>query len=100
MSLAYLTASSPVSLQAGAYNFDNLHVSRYQVLLRFHHLSELRFCFVPDFWVKNNPDEASLLISSDEYKELDERKISSDDIESYKLDRVPSHYLEEYSYIQ
>ena len=50
-----------------------------------------------NFWVKNNPLEASSLITSDEYKELDERKISNEDIESYKLERVPSEYLEEYS---
>ena len=50
-----------------------------------------------NFWIMSNPSLAYDLISSDEYRLLDERKISTDDIYSYKMERVPSEYLDSYS---
>ena len=51
------------------------------------------------FWVKNNSVEASSFITDQEYTELDERKIDSDTIEKYKLERVPKEYLDNYKEI-
>ncbi len=48
------------------------------------------------FWIINNSSKADDLITDQEYKDLSERKISSDDIYSYKLERVPSDELESY----
>ena len=49
---------------------------------------DLRF-----FWLKNNSQKANDFISDEEYKKLDERKISYDDIEKYKLERIPEEYI-------
>jgi len=49
------------------------------------------------FWIRNNSSLADDLITDQEYKDLSERKISEDDILSYKFDRVPSDELESYS---
>ena len=62
--------------------------------VNFNKLSEddIRF-----FWLVNNYDEASSFITDDEYNDLKERKIDSDIIEKYKLERIPKEYLEAYS---
>ena len=49
------------------------------------------------FWLKNNYDEASKFITESEYNDLKERKIDSDTIEKYKLERIPKEYLNRYS---
>ena len=48
------------------------------------------------FWIKNNSSLARDLITDQEYIDLDERKIDSETIEKYKIERVPDEYIEEY----
>ena len=48
------------------------------------------------FWLKNNQDEAKSFITEDEVKSLNERKLTSDDIEKYKLERIPKEYIDSY----
>ena len=48
------------------------------------------------FWVLNNSSEARSFITDDEYNQLSERKIDSDTIERYKIERVPSEYIDKY----
>ena len=50
-----------------------------------------------NFWIKNNPDLASDLITDQEYNDLEERRIDDDTIIKYKMERVPKEYLEKYS---
>lgn len=49
------------------------------------------------FWVINNPRSAKEKITDEEWKKLDERKITLDDIENYKMERVTKKELDEYS---
>lgn len=49
------------------------------------------------FWLKNNDDLAKTFISEEEYNALSERKITSDDIEKFKLERIPKEYINGYS---
>lgn len=49
------------------------------------------------FWLKNNYQEASGFITESEYNDLKERKIDSDTIEKYKLERIPREYLDAYN---
>ena len=49
------------------------------------------------FWLRNNYDEASSFITDQEYNDLKERRIDSDTIEKYKLERIPKEYLDAYS---
>ena len=48
-----------------------------------------------NFWLRNNYNEASKFITSEEYNDLKERKIDSDTIEKYKLERIPKEYLDD-----
>lgn len=48
------------------------------------------------FWIINNPRSAKEKIKDDEWKKLDERKLTLDDIEKYKMERVTKEELEEY----
>jgi cell division protein FtsI/penicillin-binding protein 2 len=48
------------------------------------------------FWIKNNQNEASNLITAQEYDDLEERKIGSDDIEKFKIERVPKDEIGKY----
>ncbi len=50
-----------------------------------------------NFWIINNPTDASNLITDDEYNELEERKIDNETIEKYKLERVPKEYIDAYT---
>ena len=50
-----------------------------------------------NFWLRNNYSEASKFITDSEYNDLKERRIDSDTIEKYKLERIPNEYLEAYS---
>lgn len=50
-----------------------------------------------NFWIKNNSDAADDLITEQEYIDLSERRIDSETIQKYKLERVPKKYLDEYS---
>jgi len=49
------------------------------------------------FWLKNNQEEAKGFITDSEYSSLEERKITSDDIEKYKLERIPKEYIDSFS---
>ena len=49
-----------------------------------------------NFWVINNPLSSKKKITDEEWKKLDERKITLDDIESYKRERVTEEELKEY----
>ena len=50
-----------------------------------------------NFWLRNNYSEASKFITDSEYNDLKERRIDSDTIEKYKLERIPKEYLEAYN---
>ena len=50
-----------------------------------------------NFWVRNNYDLASNFITDQEYLDLQERKIDLSTIEKYKLERVPSEYIDSYN---
>ena len=49
-----------------------------------------------NFWVINNPLVSKKKITDEEWKLLDERKITLDDIESYKRERITDKELSEY----
>lgn len=49
------------------------------------------------FWIKNNKEEANKLITEEEYKKLEERKITSSEIENYKIERVKQEELDKYN---
>lgn len=51
------------------------------------------------FWLKNNPELGKEKITEDEWKKLEERKITSSDIEQYKLDRITEDDLKAYTNI-
>ena len=42
------------------------------------------------FWILNNKDEANKLITDEEWQLLEERKLTDDDIENLKLERIDS----------
>lgn len=50
-----------------------------------------------NFWLKNNLEEAKQFITEQEYTDLSERKITIEEIEQKKLERIPKEYLEKYS---
>jgi len=54
--------------------------------------SDLRY-----FWLINNYDVAYSFITDQEYSLLEERKIDSETIEKYKLERIPKSNLDSYS---
>ena len=47
-----------------------------------------------NYWLKNNNEAAKKLITDSEYNELSERKITLDDIEKYKFERIPLDELD------
>ncbi len=49
------------------------------------------------FWVINNPRSAKGKITNEEWKQLDERKITLDTIEKYKRERITKEELDEYT---
>ena len=49
------------------------------------------------FWILNNPNEANKRIKTKEWKKLELRKITNDDIEELKLERVTNDDLGSYS---
>ena len=49
------------------------------------------------FWIKTHLEESKNLITQEEYNDLKERKITNDDIEKYKLERVPQEELDKYN---
>lgn len=49
------------------------------------------------FWLINNYDVAYSFITDQEYSLLEERKIDSETIEKYKLERIPKSNLDSYS---
>ncbi len=49
------------------------------------------------FWIKQNTEKSKELITQEEYNDLEERKITNDDIEKLKLERVPKEELEKYN---
>lgn len=59
--------------------------------------SKLNDYDLKNFWIINNPRLAKLKITDEEWQQLDERKITLDDIEQYKIDRVTKEDLSEYS---
>lgn len=50
-----------------------------------------------NFWVKNHKDEALAKITDLEWQQLDERKLTLDDIETLKRDRITSEELSLYN---
>lgn len=50
-----------------------------------------------NFWIKNHPDEAEKKITDAEWKKLDERKLTSDDIYELKIERVTTEDLSIYT---
>jgi len=62
--------------------------------VNFKRLSEddIRF-----FWLRNNYDASRDFITDQEYNDLKERRIDSDTIEKYKLERIPKEYLDNYN---
>ena len=49
------------------------------------------------FWIKNNPELAKQKIKIEEWKKLEERKLSSEDIELLKLERISDEDLSGYT---
>jgi cell division protein FtsI/penicillin-binding protein 2 len=50
-----------------------------------------------DFWLKNYPDLGKSKITSEEWQQLDERKLTRNDIERLKLERITEEELDEFS---
>lgn len=48
------------------------------------------------FWIKNNPKEATNKIKDEEWQKLEERKLTSSDIESLKIKRITNEELAQY----
>lgn len=49
------------------------------------------------FWVKQHPEEAKAKITEAEWKALEERKLKTNEIESYKIERVTDEELASYT---
>lgn len=47
-----------------------------------------------NFWVKKNPDKAKSYITLEEWQLLEERKLTNDQIETYKKERIPLEELD------
>lgn len=60
-------------------------------------LSELNTKKLKQFWIKNNSELGKAKITEEEWQQLEERKISSDDIENYKLERITEEDLSAYT---
>ncbi len=50
-----------------------------------------------NFWIKNNKEKANEKITKKEWKKLDERKLTADDIYKLKIERVTEEDLKEYN---
>lgn len=50
-----------------------------------------------NFWIINNPRSAKKKITDEEWTLLEERKITLDDIEQYKIERITKEELSEYT---
>lgn len=50
-----------------------------------------------NFWLVNNSSIAKSFITEEEYNDLSERRITSDEIEALKLERVDDSYIADYS---
>ncbi|MBR1377290.1 MAG: penicillin-binding protein 2 [Bacilli bacterium] len=55
--------------------------------------SNLTKGILKEFWIINNKDKANDLITEEEYKLYDERKLNSEDIKALKLERVKDEYI-------
>lgn len=49
------------------------------------------------FWIRNNKEEANKKITKDEWKKLDERKLTVDDINDLKMERITDEDLSIYN---
>ncbi len=49
-----------------------------------------------EFWLRNNPEKGKEKITDEEWKKLEERKLTLDDIEELKLERITDEELNEY----
>ena len=49
------------------------------------------------FWIKNHPDEAKEKITDEEWKKLDERKLTNDEIYELEIERVTAEELAVYT---
>lgn len=49
------------------------------------------------FWVKQHPSEAKAKITEEEWRALEERKLTSSEIETYKIERVTEEELSSYA---
>lgn len=59
--------------------------------------SDLTELEIRKFWIKNNKNEANKLIKEEEYQKLEERKITGEDIEKYKIERVKKEEIDKYN---
>ena len=50
-----------------------------------------------NFWIKNNQEEAKKRITDEEWKKLEERKLTADDIQELKIERVTIEDLSKYT---
>ncbi len=50
-----------------------------------------------NFWIKNHPEEAKKRITDEEWQKLEERKLTADDIQNLKIDRVTEEDLNIYT---
>lgn len=60
-------------------------------------ITKLKESDLRKFWVKNYPEEAKSFITQEEWQLLEERKISNEDIEKYKQERIEKETLEQLS---
>lgn len=59
--------------------------------------SKLNDYDLKNFWIKNHQDEADKKITDEEWKKLDQRKLTSDDIYDLKIERVTAEDLSIYT---
>lgn len=59
--------------------------------------SSLYITNLKEFWMANNPVDAYNLITSEEYEQLELRKLTESNIYSMKIERITTDMLEEYS---
>lgn len=59
--------------------------------------SKLSTTNLKKFWLKNNYELGKEKITDEEWKQLEERRISTSDIEQYKLDRITDEDLSSYT---
>lgn len=59
--------------------------------------SDLTIRNLKEFWLRNNPERGSAKITDEEWRKLEERKLTLDDIEELKLERITEEELSEYN---